>query len=130
MSEFKTGFFARMNELADNNKNNPIKYYIMGTFDNSDKYGIRDCIFTATSLYELWLKVHYYILSKYPTSNSMYNEDYFIELGHDEIKENEDNETEEETIDITKLINASIKGLINDLKYDDTQWFKEYTKLI
>ncbi len=100
MSDFKTKFFARLNELANKYKHQPTKYYIIRRFDDSDHDGIGDCIFTATNRYELWLKVHNYIISKDPTSDGLYLEDWIeeVRLDHkDDYSEESDEESDEES---------------------------------
>jgi hypothetical protein len=130
MSEFKTGFFARMNELSNQYNYQPTKYYIIRTFDNSDRNGIKDCIFTALNRYELWLKVHNYILSKYPLHKGLYNEDWFKEVGYDYLDETSEKESKEDSDYIIKLINSSFKGIIDNFEHKDTEWFEEFNKLI
>jgi hypothetical protein len=172
MSDFKTKFFARLNELANKYKHQPTKYYIIRRFDDSDDNEIGDCIFTATNRYELWLKVHNYIISKYPSSNGLYLEDWIeeVRLDHkdyyskesddeesddesnitpnpkieiveseeedeeeseeEESDEEESEEEESEEEDSPEVINATIKSVIDNFEYGDTEWFEEFTKLI
>ncbi len=148
MSDFKTKFFARLNELADKHKHQPTKYYIIRTFDDSDWDGVGDCIFTATNRYELWLKVHNYIMSKYPYGEGLYLEDWIEEVKNDCLyKYGESDEEEsipkeskkskesnpkksEEEVDMLKLVNASIKSVMDSFENGDTEWFEEFTKLI
>jgi hypothetical protein len=156
MSDFKTQFIARINELADKYKHLSTKYYIIKTFNDSNANQINNCIFSATNKYELWLKVHHHILSKNKPNlkNGFYgDEEYYIESGMDKLEHSYPEEydyyldkiypdgcdyhsdidmskIDMSKIDMSALVKSSVNIAMHEFEHGDTEWFEKYTELI